>query len=306
VPRSVVVALLVLAFAFVAGCADSPVVTGSMPAAAPAPAPRVRATRPPAICGALRVRTLGKVASPEATELSGLVASAAQPGVLWTHNDSGDRARVFAVKADGSVVADLDVPGAQAVDWEDIALARGKLWLGDIGDNAEARDGIDVYVVPEPDVPASGSTASATRLALRYPDGAHNAETLLVNPLTGRELAIVTKDISGRSGVYVARAPAWRLRRVGALALSFGSLTTGGDVSADGRIVVVRTYTGIVVWVKRPGASLAATLRRAPTCRGRIDLGGEGQGEAIALSRHGRAFFTVAEGASPPVRRYAP
>jgi hypothetical protein len=32
------------------------------------------------------------------------VASKRNPGILWTHNDSGDRARVFAVRAsDGNV-----------------------------------------------------------------------------------------------------------------------------------------------------------------------------------------------------------
>ena len=85
-------------------------------------------------------------------------------------------------------VADLDVPGAEAVDWEDLALGPGPggrplLYLGDIGDNREARETVDVYRVPEPRA-TSGATATApaTRLRLRYPDGAHDAETLLVAP----------------------------------------------------------------------------------------------------------------------------
>src|SRR5436309_124045 len=102
------------------------------------------------LCGRLRARVTGHVADGAATELSGLVLSRTQPGVLWTHNDSGDRARVFAVTPAGRVLADLDVPAAHNVDWEDIALGPGAtpagpsgrgaaLYLADIGDNAAQR-----------------------------------------------------------------------------------------------------------------------------------------------------------------------
>jgi hypothetical protein len=275
----------------------------------------VAATRPPIVCGALRARVTGHVTAPEATELSGLVASPDQPGVLWTHNDSGDRPRIFALRADGATLADLDVPGAQATDWEDLAVGPGAqgrgraLYLGDIGDNAESRASVDVYRVPEPtaSAAATGTTAPATRLRLRYPDGPHDAETLLVAPRTG-ELVIVTKQLSGESGVYVARRPragaTVTLRRAGVVHLGLGGLATGGDVSADGRVVAVRTYTGLVAWRVRRGATLAATLRETP-CRGDTDLGGEGQGEALALTAHGTGFATVPEGRHPALRRYA-
>src|SRR3954451_10421792 len=116
------------------------------PAAAPAP-------RTPALCGALRVHTTGRVAADGATELSGLVASPAQRGVLWTHNDSGDAPRLFALRSDGSAIATVAVRGAQAVDWEDLAAGPdGSLLVGDIGDNDAARDSVTVYRVPEPQV----------------------------------------------------------------------------------------------------------------------------------------------------------
>jgi len=129
----------------------------------------------------------------------------------------------------------------------------------------------------------------------------------------GGELAVVTKQFSGASGVYVARVPAGaiapdaaplRLRRVATLNLGLGGLATAGDVSADGRVVAVRTYTGYFVWGVAPGGTLAATLKRAP-CRGTVGLGDEGQGEALALSAHGGAFFTVPEGTGSAIRRYA-
>ena len=45
-------------------------------------------------------------------------------------------------------------------------------------------------------------------------------------------------------------------------------------------------------------------MRRTP-CAGRVSLASEGQGEALALTTHGRAFLTVPEGLNPVIRRYA-
>jgi hypothetical protein len=87
-----------------------------------------RHPRPLGICGPLRAAVTGTVQTDEASELSGLAASRSRPRVLWTHNDSGDRPRVFALRPDGSLLADLGVPGAEAVDWEDIAIRGRELY----------------------------------------------------------------------------------------------------------------------------------------------------------------------------------
>jgi hypothetical protein len=268
----------------------------------------------PNLCGGLRAKITGTVSSPEATELSGLAVSRSQHGVLWTHNDSGDRARVLAFTTRGRLLADLAVPNATNVDWEDLAIGPGPrrgdaLYLADIGDNLRQRPEVVVYRVAEPHVPArsGGATSRARRLALRYPDGAHDAEALLVNPSSGA-LLIVTKDFSGVTGVYAATRPrpghVTTLRRVARLTLRAGQAITAGDISADGRTVALRSYFRPFVWIRRRGESVPETLRRRP-CDAKADLLGEGQGEALGLTRDGRAFFTVPEGPQPPIRRYS-
>ena len=74
--------------------------------------------------------------------------------------------------------------------------------------------------------PPASATPPAERLALRYPDGAHDAETLLVDPASGA-LVIVRKDPGAVAGVYVAERPSAasvtvmrRAGRVEALALT--------------------------------------------------------------------------------------
>ena len=77
------------------------------------------------------------------------------------------------------------------------------------------------------------------------------------------------------------------------------------DVSADGRVIVLRGYDRVAIWVRRGRERLTTTLRRAP-CLSPTSLAGEGQGEAIALDRRGTSFLTVAEGSPAVLRRYAP
>ena len=267
------------------------------------------------LCAELRARITGRVDTAEATEVSGLTASRTQAGVLWAHNDSGDSPRLFALATDGRLRGEVVVTGAENRDWEDIALGPGSggrdaLFVADIGDNDTEHASVSVYRVPEPRLSggAPGASAPAERLILRYPDGAHDAEALLVDRSDGT-LVVITKSFGGDAFVYAAGRPrtgaVTTLRRVGRVPVAAGEAVTAGDVSADGRTVVVRTYDRGLVWRRRRGESLAATLRREP-CAAGADLVGEGQGEALALNPDGGAFFTVPEGVRPALRRYAP
>jgi hypothetical protein len=303
--------LAALLAAAIAGCGGGGSASpSSLPARAPThPATRPAASRPPALCGALRVRDTGRVTDPSANELSGLVRSRSQADLLWSHDDSGAGPLLFGLRADGRVATRPTVTGAQAEDWEDIGAGPGTdgrplLYIGDIGDNGSRRPAIDVYRVAEPRV-GDAATAPAAHLRLRYPDGAHDAEALLVDPLRG-ELVIVTK-VLGAARAYRASA---RLAAGSQTTLRAGpsinlSLVTAGDVSADGRVIVLRGYDRVAVWVRRGRERLTATLRRMP-CLSPTSLVPEGQGEAIALDRRGTSFITVAEGSPAVLRHYTP
>jgi hypothetical protein len=303
VARAVALALILAVLSACGSHASAP--PPSTPAAAP-PAKRATTPRTPALCRALRVRVTGRVADPSANELSGLVRSPSQPDLLWSHDDSGGQPVLFGLRTDGRVATRPTVTGAQNVDWEDIASGPGpRLYVGDIGDNERNRPSIDVYRVPEPQVGAA-ATAPAARLRLHYPDGPHDAETLLVDPLRG-DLIVITKTIGGASAYRTsARLPAGSDMKLGpARPVAGVSFATGGDVSADGRIVAVRGYDRVAVWVRRGRERLTTTLARKP-CTSPTSLLAEGQGEALALDRHGRSFITVAEGTPAVLRRYVP
>ncbi|MGH8976318.1 MAG: hypothetical protein ACRD0C_24275 [Acidimicrobiia bacterium] len=235
-------------------------------------------------------------ADPEITESSGVASASWDGDVIWTHNDSGDRPRFFAVDSSNcATLATYDVSGATAVDWEDMARSGGTLHFGDIGDNPSRRASVTVYEVPEPPRGTqSGPVPPAATRVLTYPDGAHDAETLLVDPTTGR-LVIVTKNATGTVAAY--RAPPEGngvMEKVADLRLP--GPPTGGDATA-GRIVV-RTYTGAFEWDVGRGDTVAAALARPPAP---IVLPATPQGEAIAYTGDGRGLWTTSESRGGPV-----
>jgi hypothetical protein len=257
--------------------------------------------------------TAGPITDPALTEISGIHTGVRNPGNWWVHNDSGDTARVFALDATGAVRGTYSLTGATAVDWEDIAVVAGAtpgsgtIYAGDIGDNALARTEIQVYRVAEPEVPATGpavttALADVETLHLTYPDGPHDAETLLVDPATGDILVITKLLFGGTVGVYRAAAPlaagsTTQLTKVDTLTYPSGlaNAVTGGDVSADGTAIVIRTYGNVRVYNRAGGTTLWAALHSSPCS---APLPSEGQGEAVGFDPAATSLVTVSEGAN--------
>jgi hypothetical protein len=243
---------------------------------------------------------LGTVQDDALLELSGLVASRSLPGVLWTHNDAGDEPRIFALSLTGEVLARHAVRGAEAVDWEDIAIGPGPddtphLYIADLGDNDGIREQVVVVRVPEPPA-ADGRDLVATPIVLRYPGSRRDAEALLVDPASG-DLVVVTKDPSGYAEVFVAPAPhvgPQVLQPVGEI--DAGAPVTAADVDAAGTHAMLRTTEG-AMWIPlAPGLSLAEALL-GPGCP--LTLDHEQQGEAVAYDPLARGWLTIEEAASP-------
>ena len=136
---------------------------------------------------------VGTVDHPPVDEMSGIVRSRRYDNVWWVHNDSGDRPRLFAIDSTGAVhlapwrdgafaagPAAVDTSGEPAwpglalgnaahIDYEDIALSDSTLYVGDIGNNGNARRDLGIYVVPEPFYYAR-RTRPMTHLRVRYPE----------------------------------------------------------------------------------------------------------------------------------------
>ena len=215
----------------------------------------------------------------------------------------------------GGFLATFELTDAKAQDWEDMAIGPGPtagdwLYFGDIGDNAEERATIRFYRTPEPTTITPGSTSpiapsSYQTLVAKYPDGAHNAETLLVDPVSG-DIYVVTKA-GATSGVYRWRAPqdpmagTHTLERVGSVQHA-GSTATGGDVSPRGDFVILKTYDSARLWLRPKGAELHEAFAGTPCT---VKTHSEPQGETLAISPDGRSYSTLSEGTHQPIWSFA-
>ena len=238
-------------------------------------------------------------ADSQISESSGLGTSSYGDGIVYTHNDSGDTARFFAVNSSGATVAIYTLKGAAAHDWEDMETgtdASGKpvLYFGDIGDNAVKRTEIDVYQVPEPRGPSANVPWIRYRFA--YPDGPHNAETLMVDPHTHR-IFIASKAAIGDGLLYEAPAvlstTAINLLAVVTPQRTVPMLTTAGDISPDGKLMVLLTYFS-AYW----SVGVNGELHEFPVTEQRQD-------EGIAFTRDGKSVIVGSEGVHSAVYRIA-
>jgi hypothetical protein len=259
----------------------------------------------------------GVVTASQIDEASGLAASRRNPGVLWTHNDSGDSSRIFAISTTGGLLGQFNLTGAAAFDWEDIAVGPGPaagssyIFVGDIGDNSALRPSVQVYRVPEPVVTIGGPVSTTAlsgveTLTLTYPDGPRNAETLMVDQLSG-DLYIVTKSNFTNERVYRAAAPAAGSNSITLEYLMTLSIVraTGGSMAPDGSALIVRTLTQAFEFDRSAGQSWQEALAAGANS---FALHSEEQGEAIAFASGtvNSGFYTVSEGSNQPLYFYAP
>jgi hypothetical protein len=219
---------------------------------------------------------------PAIVEASALVV---EDGLFLTTNDSGDSGRVFAVARDGRTVGVTHWSG-DPTDCEALAPAGpGAVWVGDIGGNLAERATVAITRIP---VGRGERTVQPTTYKLTYPDGAHDAETLVRNPVTGR-LYIATKGFLGGSvyavPAHLSASGTNPLRRLGHVL----PVATDGSFFPDGRHLVVRDYTSATVY-DWPSLHAVASF----------PLPAQRQGEGIAVAADG-AVYVSSEGARAPV-----
>lgn len=254
------------------------------------------------------------------SESSGIVASRANAGVFWTHNDSGDGAFLYAFDKTGKKLGVWQIVGARNEDWEDIAAytdqqnGENYLFVGDIGNNNLTRSESVIYKIIEPKIVNSDANssrknprliASAQKIIVSYPDARHDAETLLVNPANA-DIYILSKNFVGAADIYKLAAPyqfdkKQLLVRIGEIAVPSltKGLLTGGDISADGTRLILCDYFAGYEYVLPKQASKFDEIWK--TTADKIDLGERAQGEGVCYSLDGKAIYSTSEKKSPPL-----
>jgi len=275
---------------------------------------------------------LGRVADKSLSEISGIAASRRNPGIFWTHNDSGGAAKITALNLRGETVAEVVVTNAQAKDWEDIATFdwNGTPWIliGDVGDNGAVRRDTTLYLLPEPDL---STTSSGARLALAathtipfsYPNGPRDCEGVAVDPATNEILLIskrteppvlyslalpsspapsatpqTAKLLTPLHGIV---PPSMAESAIPGRLGQYRSNVTAFDLSPDGFTAAVLTYGNIWLYHRDASQTWSAALAEAPQ---RIPIQGLPQAEALCFSPDSRELWITTEGINAPIQRY--
>ncbi len=246
----------------------------------------IAVTAPSALAGE---EVMCRIKDTRLNEISGLAYSTRHDGVIWTHNDSGGGARIYALDDETcEVLAVLRIKGVPARDMEAIAAganSRGErvLWLADIGDNLSERTTISLYEVREPEK-LRNETVGARRFELSYPSGAQDAEALMALPDSPR-VWLITKGIIGGS-VWKPRDALIKqfvtpLRKIG----EEQGFVTDAAMSPDATRYVVRDYAEARIYSGTPVGKLLAGF----------PLPDQVQGEAITWTPDGKSLVVASE-----------
>ncbi|WP_162344158.1 hypothetical protein [Cyclobacterium salsum] len=232
-------------------------------------------------------------------ETSGMAVSRRFPELIYVHNDSDGSPEIYVLDTLGKYKGKIRLEGVVNRDWEDLAMGPGPkeeesyLYIGDIGDNFGKYEELIIYRIPEPREFSAESTVVPEKIMLRYPDGAKDSETLLIDPISG-DLFVLTKR-DARNTLYKASATDLSdgdtvvLEKVMELPIM---LSVGGDISQDGLQVAIKNYWVVYYWERAPGMSLEECLMQKPKL---LPYDPEPQGEALAFSPDGKSYFTLSE-----------
>ncbi len=245
-------------------------------------------------------KAVSKIQNKQIDEASGLVYSRTHPNILYTHNDSGGDAVLYMLDTLGKDKGRIFLEGVTNRDWEDIAIGPGLksnqsyVYVGDIGDNDSKYSDIRLFRFPEPKSWQNEIYVNPEKITLKYPDGARDAETLMVDPLSGDLFILSKRDSSNTLYTVTAdklwdRTPEKKLKKVMKLPIT---MSVAGDISKDGLQIVIKNYWVIYYWDRRQGETVPEALSREPIL---LPYTPEPQGEAVTFFQDGKGYYTLSE-----------
>lgn len=228
---------------------------------------------------------------------SGIVPSIHFNNSLWVHNDHDPN--LYLLSSEGQLQKKIPFAGTSR-DWEDIAIGPGPeagknyIYIGEIGDNNEHYGEYKIYRFPEPTNDQQKIDNYQT-ISFTYGDGkSYDVEALLLDPLT-KDLYLLTKRQIIQSHVFKISYPqktdgpnvAELVRTI-----PYG-MFTGGDISSDGKEMLLKNYSTIYYWKIREGESVSDALGRKHDLQPPYLM--EPQGEAVCFDKYNSGYFTISE-----------
>lgn len=172
-------------------------------------------------------------------ETSGL---AIRNDTLWTLNDSGNEATLYAISSTGALVDSRETTRTN-IDWEDMATANGNLIVADMGNNFGTRK--NLYLL-EIDLNNGGAT-TLDSIPFHYPEQENfgyqqatpfDAEGVI---FIENQLVVFTKNRSTQTTeIYTVSKTSEAAKKIGSFAV--GSLITGADYHQESNTLALTGY----------------------------------------------------------------
>ena len=235
---------------------------------------------------------------PRLAEASGLAASIANAGLLWTLNDSGNPAEVFLIDTTAQIKMICHLMNVENRDWEDIVVGSGPdstknyIYVADIGDNRAIYPVKILYRFEEPIF--TGPTQEISdfeTLFVKLDDGIRDAEAIMVDPWQ-KDMYLLSKREDSIHLYHVAfpfEDDTLTVRYQ--FTLPFHNITAA-EISLDGTEIVIKDYDHIYYWKRLDKVPIGKLLQTQPIL---LNYKPEQQGESITFSRNGSGFFTLSE-----------
>lgn len=271
----------------------------------------------------VRMTVPGTIEDGDIREASGIAVSRRNPELLWIHEDSGAKARLYAIDTSGKRRGRIKLEDADNDDWEDLAAfeldGMPYLLAADTGNNDADRETLSLYVIAEPDLDEDDKPEldPVARIDFRYPDGRRDTEGVAVDVERRRILLLTKRDIPPRlysvplvfdtgepveasflgelttlpmpSRADITLAPALN---------SYQWQPTAMDISADGSALVILTYGAVYYFARSPGEDWTAALAGRPLG---IDIRRVRDAEAIAFGQDGKRLYITTEKKHAPL-----
>ena len=203
---------------------------------------------------------------PDLLEESSALALADE--VVWSLNDSGNTAVLFALSLQGQILAEVPIRNARNIDWESLAQDESHFFVADTGNNLNSRDRLVIYRIPKPRLDSENITAEL--ISIRYAGyesgnmSSHNfdAEALAVR---GNELWLFSKNRgNGNSDLYrLPKLPGNYVVEI-SQSLPMRSLVTAADIHPE-------TSELVLISVRREDFGLQSLIWFAPTTGDGVD-----------------------------------
>lgn len=270
-----------------------------------------------------RLTVPGTIEDGDIDEASGIAVSRRNPDLIWVHEDSGAKARLYAIDTGGSRRGRIKLEDADNDDWEDLAAFAldGKPYLlaADTGNNDADRDTLSLYVIAEPDLDDDDKPElePVARIDFRYPDGRRDTEAVAVDAANRRALLVTKRDIPPRlysvaldfdadeviDAEFLGEITTLPMPGRADIAIApkidnYHWQPTAMDIAADGSAIALLTYGAVYYFPRAAGEDWTSALARRPLA---FDIRRVRDAEALAFGADGRSLYITTEKKHAPI-----